>query len=200
MGELPSKTIIELLTYLIPGLITAGTLYTLTPNPKPAPFERIVEALIFTVAIQFLVDCVEYGAGVIGRHAFILGAWSKTAALGWSIVLALALGLLLARWSNNDGLFRFLRSKDFTRQTAYSSEWYGTFCQGDRYVVLHLVDGRRIYGWPDEWPNTPTTGQFALSLAEWLDGKERIPLTGVEKVLIKATDVEMVEFMKPKEA
>jgi hypothetical protein len=200
MVELPSKTIIELLTYLIPGLIAAGTLYTLTPSPKPAPFERIVEALIFTVGIQFTVECIEWALGLIGRHAFILGQWSKTAGLGWSIFLALMLGLLLARWSNNDALFRFLRRTEFTRQTAYSSEWYGTFCKGDRYVVLHLVDGRRIYGWPDEWPNTPTAGQFALSLAEWLDDDKRIPLTGVEKVLIKATDVEMVEFMKPKEA
>lgn len=53
--DLPSKTVIEVLTYLMPGFIAAATLYNLTPAPRPIPFERIVLALIFTVVVQVVV-------------------------------------------------------------------------------------------------------------------------------------------------
>ncbi len=48
--------------------------------------------------------------------------------------------------------------------------------------------------------STPDAGHFVVAQGEWLgeDGK-RIELTGVQRILVKAQDVEMVELMRPKE-
>jgi hypothetical protein len=58
-------------------------------------------------------------------------------------------------------------------------------------------------GWPAEWPNYPDQGHFVLENAKWLldkDGKViEIPLETIEKIMINADNIEIVEFLKDKE-
>ena len=64
-------------------------------------------------------------------------------------------------------------------------------------MTLHLVDGRRLYGWPEEWPDQPEKGHFVLDQPQWLlDSGERAPLYKVERFVVSASDVKMVEFIK----
>ena len=68
------------------------------------------------------------------------------------------------------------------------------------YLVLHLTGERRLYGWVVEWPNTSEHGHFVMAEAEWLlVNGDRIPLEGVEQIVIRVQDVEMVELMQVKE-
>ncbi|MNJ58228.1 hypothetical protein D3C77_538520 [compost metagenome] len=87
-----------------------------------------------------------------------------------------------------------LRNAKFTSKTSYPNEWYSAFSQHKRFVVLNLVDERRIYGWPLEWPTEPTQGQFVIHEPAWLadDGSE-IPMPA-ELFVIDVTKVEWVEF------
>lgn len=62
--------------------------------------------------------------------------------------------------------------------------------------MLHLKGGRRLYGWPEEWPDQPDKGHFLIAEAEWLlDDGSRQGLDCVWNILVPATDVELVEFM-----
>jgi hypothetical protein len=193
--DIPSKSAIEILMYLLPGLVTAEIVHNLTPAPRPAPFERVVQALIFTLVVQVLVVSARAGCLLGGRHIVQFGPWTENVRLVWSAALAAILGLILAHVLNTDRLHRVLRRLNITHQTSYSSEWYGALCRNDGFVVLHLSGQRRLYGWPEEWPSGPDKGHFVMALAEWLDEERRIALSGVEKILIRATDVEMVELM-----
>ena len=105
------------------------------------------------------------------------------------------LGIVWARYLNNDKLHAWLRRKGITHQTSYPSEWYGVLSQNRAYAVLHLSGQRRIYGWLEEWPSAPDMGHFVMTYPEWLDVEEQSEPTGIDKVLIKATDVEFIEFM-----
>ena len=194
--ELPNRAVIDVLTFLLPGFITAGILYNLTPAPRPVPFERVVQALIFTIVVQVLVLPVKASLFWAGTKVIIIGDWTDDTQLVWSVLMAILLGLLVAHLANTDRLHTVLRKLRVTRQTSYSSEWYGALSQNRGFVVLHLVGQRRLYGWPEEWPSTPDTGHFVIALGEWLDEDNKsIPITGVEKILIKAADVEMIELM-----
>jgi hypothetical protein len=62
-----------------------------------------------------------------------------------------------------------------------------------------LVGQRRLYGWPEEWPNVADRGHFVIGEADWLVDEKRLPLVGVERILIRAQDVEMVELMHVEE-
>jgi hypothetical protein len=194
--DIPSKAIVDVLTYLLPGFITAAILHNLTPAPRPIPFERVVLALIFTMVGQVLVLATRETSFLIAKiTAYSIGNWTDETRLVWSFLIAVLLGLKVAHLANTDRWHSRLRDLGITRQTSYSSEWYGALAQNRGYIVLHLAGQRRLYGWAEEWPSSPDQGHFVMQLAEWLDGETRLALTGVDKILIKASEVEMVELM-----
>ena len=199
--NIPSQMIIDVLTFLLPGFISAAILHSLTPAPRPIPFERVVQALIFTIVIQVGTSGVETGLIGIGARFVSIGVWSEQTRIAWSLVLAGLLGVVLAWIENTDQLHSRLRKLGITHQTSFSSEWYGALSQArGGYLVLHLSGERRLYGWVVEWPNTSEHGHFVMAEAEWLlvDG-DRTPLEGVEQIVIRVQDVEMVELMQLKE-
>ena len=114
----------------------------------------------------------------------------------WSVIFAIILGFIFSYYSNNDKLHKFLRDKNITRETSYASEWFGAFLKNVTYIVLHLKDGRRLYGWPREWPTDPKNGHFVIEQASWLEENNEIELEEVNQVLIDTSQVELVEFME----
>ena len=196
-----TNDVITLLKFLLPGFVTAQIFYRLTAFPKKSEFEAIVVALIFTIIIQVLVYVIQALALFLGTF-FSIGPWTTEIELVWSIAIATALGLLFAFLMNNDLLHSFLRKRNITQLTSYPSEWYSIFAKYKSYVVLHLKDQRRLYGWPFEWPSSPKEGHFVLEDAEWLldqpnqSGATSIPLTVDKYILIDVASVEFVELMK----
>lgn len=187
---------LTVVTFLLPGFVAGWIFHGLTPYPKPAQFERVVQALIFTMVVQALLLGCRQVSYWLATKVSPIGAWTDDVAFVWSVSLACALGLTLARFANNDQLHAILRWAGFTRLTSYSSEWFAQFTKSQTYVVLHLKGERRLYGWPEHWPSTRKEGEFSIAEAEWLDGTDRIALTGVAHVLIPADEVEFVEFME----
>ena len=196
--NLPSQTIIDVLTFLLPGFVSAAILHNLTPAPRPIPFERVVQALIFTFVIQAGTSVVEASLIGIGPRFGSIGVWSEQTRIAWLLVLAVLLWVVLAWIQNTDRLHLRLRKLGITHQTSSSSEWYGAISQAKgSYLVLHLTGQRRLYGWLWEWPNTSEHGHFVLAEAEWLlENGDRIPLEGVERIVVRVQDVEMVELMR----
>ncbi len=209
-----SGELVTLLFKLLPGFVAAWVFYGLTAHAKTSPFERVVEAMIFTVVIQATIILLRETLLVIGRVASV-GEWTTDGELVISVVMAILAGLVSARLANNNTLQEWLRewhwydglrSRKFmhwlpewqwTCRTSFPSEWYSAFSREKRYIILHLRGNRRLYGWPKEWPDQCDRGQFVMYEPQWLldDGK-KAPLLQVEKMIIAATDVEMVEFIK----
>jgi hypothetical protein len=203
--EYVTGELINLFNFLLPGLITSFLFYSLTSFPKKSEFEMVVMALIYTVIINALVEVWGRILIAVGNSGLLLGEWSSAAKVLWSVFFALLIGFLLTFFYNNDLLHRFLRKLKITNQTSYPSEWYGTFSETKHsYVVLHLIDGRRIMGWLLEWPSSPKNGHFVLEDTVWLaeenGNPQNIKLTNVEKIMLDTTTVTMVEFMKRTEA
>ena len=129
------------------------------------------------------------------------------------MVIAVVVGATIAFISNLNLVHRPLIWLKLTRENSYPSEWYSAFVHNPRYMVLHLHDRRRLYGWPTEWPSDPKYGHFRVTEAEWLsdavtDQNQRMegPQVAETKenpddshealeLLISITDVEMVEFV-----
>ncbi len=169
MGE-TSKDVLTLLTQLMPGFLTAWVVYGLTTYTKPTQFERVVQALIYSFIVNCLVAALELTFVLIGR-VITLGVWNKSAELITSTVVALLLGLVFSYYMRNDSFFKLARRLNLTNRTPFPSEWYGAFAKTPRYLVLHLNGGRRISGYPIEWPTEPTAGHFRLTDAAWIDDK-----------------------------
>lgn len=196
-----AKDFVTLFQYLLPGFVTAWILYSLTSYAKPSQFERVVQALIFTILVQGFVYLIKKSLFLIG-NIWSLFVWNSHSDLIWSIVVAVLLGIVFSYFANNDKVHEKLRDFGVTRETSYPSEWFGAFLKNVTYVVLHLEGERRLYGWPKEWPSEPDKGHFVLVQPSWLNEEakheedKQIILTGVSSIMVDAKDVKMVEFME----
>lgn len=69
--------LIAILQYLLPGFLAAWVFYGFTSFPKPSEFERVIQALIFTFIVQFVVAIEETALIWVGQW-ISLGHWSQT--------------------------------------------------------------------------------------------------------------------------
>ena len=194
-----AKNFILLITYLLPGFLAAWVFYGLTSHPKPSQFERVVQALIFTFIIQTLIPPSRWLLEQIGSVVTVR-PWDGTSEGLTSLVLAVLFGSVLAYLTNTDTIHKWLRQKGFTTRTSHPSEWYSVLSEKVMFVILHLHDGRRLYGWPKEWPVESDRGQFYIMLPSWIqpDGKQ-IELSQLDGVLVSAKDVKWIEFIESAE-
>ena len=187
-----SGEVVSVLVFLLPGFVAASVFYSLTSHPKPGILDRLIQALVFTVIVHAVIIGISLVADIAREES-----WIPVLAVLISVMLA----LMTVYWSNHDTMHGILRRLGITKETSYPSEWYSTFWRlNDCYVVLHLKEGRRLYGWPEEWPSQSDRGHFRISEGEWLknDENDGVSTTGVPTILIPANDVEMVEFIKIK--
>lgn len=199
MAEL-SADAIKILTYLLPGFTAAWLFYGLTSHQKPPQFERVVQALIFTFVIQVFLHPLKWLMIFLGGYVS-LGVWGNSSELFASFVLAFLMGTVFAYFTNNDSFHKKLRKFGFTSRTSHPSEWFCAFTDNVTYVILHLKDGRRLYGWPKEWPIDPQQGQFYIQVPSWIDDAGNvIDLPQLDGILVHVKDVEWVEFINYKEA
>jgi len=190
-----SQNVVIILQYLLPGFLAAWIFYGFTSYPKPSQFERVIQALIFTFIIQVAVLIEKAICLKIGVY-WNVGNWSKHSDIICSTINSIFLGTLFSYYANNDKFHKLIRKIGISKETSFPSEWFGTFSKKVTYIVLHLKDERRLYGWPIEWPSVPDNGHFLLVQASWLVDSEEIPIKGVESILIDVNDVRWVEFME----
>jgi hypothetical protein len=193
-----SKDAVALLAFLLPGFAAAWFFYGLTSHPKPSQFERVIEALIFTFVVQALLVALKWVLQALDGW-IVIGRWGRDVELMWSLILAVFLGVCLAYLTNNDSFHKWLRSRGLTSRTSHPSEWYCVLSQTVTYVVLHLQDGRRLYGWPKEWPIAPDKGEFYIQEPMWIGENDvALDMTELEGILVQVKDVRWVEFCRDK--
>ena len=187
-----STHIISVLQYLLPGFVASAVFYGLTSYYKPSPFERVVQALVFT----YLIEVIDHFATQIE----LINPWYQDEKFLITLLLAIVLGTVVSAFASNDRFHKLLRSLKFPKEHSFpaKSQWMRTFSGKFQYIVLHLDDDRRIYGWLKDWPTDPKGGYFLLQEVNWLrEDNKSIPMEGVESMLISSEDVKRVEFMKP---
>lgn len=191
-----ASDIVSILQYLLPGFVTAWIFYNLTSYAKPSQFERVVQALIFTIFIQVAVSFIVTVSNYVCSY-FNFSELSKTASLTIAVTVAILFGFMFSYFANNDKLHKYFRDKGITRETSFPSEWFGAFLKDVTFVVLHFKDERRLYGWPLEWPSEPTKGHFLIADPSWLGNDDReMRIAGVRSILVDVNDVKWIEFLE----
>ena len=184
---------VAVLTFLLPGFVSAAVFYSLTSHPKPNEFGRVIQALIFTIVVQAVAKGILLTGSLIRAGAL----WTKEWEVVVAVLIAVPIALITVYVTNNDTLHKVFRWIHLTKETSYPSEWYSAFSENRGcYVVLHLSGERRLYGWPEEWPSRPDEGHFRIAEGEWLTEVGQCPMEGVSAIVVPARDVEMVEFLQ----
>ncbi|MFH5804517.1 DUF6338 family protein [Alienimonas sp. DA493] len=187
----------QVIYFLLPGFVAAWIFYGFTAHPRQSPFERVVEALIFTAFVQAATVCLQSFSLWAGHRFGSLGVWTEAGGFAVGVLLAGPIGALAAAMSNSNAPHGWLPDW-ITKRTSLPSEWYAGFAKFPRFTYLRLKDERTLYGWPMEWPDTSDSGHFLMTRCEWIlaDGT-RVELPLIEAMLLPAELVEMVEFELP---
>src|SRR5690606_31346591 len=115
-----ASDLVQLLRYLLPGFLAAWVFYGFTSFVKPSQFERVVQALIFTLIVQVAVYFYQIIAIYISKY-FALGSWHSDTEFVVSVVLATLLGFIFAYFANNDKFHSLIRKIGASKETSYPS-------------------------------------------------------------------------------
>lgn len=192
-----SKEIVALLNFLLPGFLAAWVIYGLTNHEKPSQFERTIQALIFTFAIQAAVWLIKSFLFWVGKF-YNFGLWGEFSNSLTAYSISLAFGFLVAKSSHDDIIFSRLRKLKITGKSSHPTEWSDVFSKFPRFVVLHLDGERRLFGWPEVWPSKPNDGHFFIVYPSWLTDAGEVKMESVEGILVSSKDVKWVEFLQEK--
>lgn len=190
------KDVIPLLQYLLPGFLSTWIFYSLTAFKRPDTFGQIVQALIFTFVIQSLVVGLEGLLLGVGERFFSIGVWDRKSEALWSAVIAVAMGFISCHIVHGDKLHALFRKLRITAKKSFPCEWYSAFSSRQGFVILHLIEGKRLFGWPSEWPSEPGNGQFVLEFPRWIDSDGNLLPGRTKALVIDASKVNCVEFAK----
>jgi len=91
---------VELFQFLLPGFLSAWIFYGFTAFEKPNQFERVIQALIFTIFVQALAVAAAWAARQCG-YAEIERSLAGAGALPFSLAAATVLGFIAAYCANS---------------------------------------------------------------------------------------------------
>ena len=110
-----SSEVVGVLTFLLPGFVAAAIFYSLTSHPRPGAFDRVIQALIFTVIGQAIVALILSIDSTVKESIQWVSNWEFIL----SVLVAVILGLAASYASNRDTVHGILRRLGVTRETSF---------------------------------------------------------------------------------
>lgn len=189
---------LQILIFLIPGFIASAIMNILLVRKVEKEFAKIIEALIFSM-IVYAVYLLVNGNSPVSLEE-IEGNKILTYDRGpflWLVLLSLAIPLIFSFFVTNDLHMKVARALGISRKTSRSTVWFDVFCDKKCYVIINFENGRRIYGWPQYFSNTPEESYVFLYHPAWV-GEDNEPVDiGVEGILITPEQkIESIEFLE----
>jgi hypothetical protein len=186
---------LALLVVLLPGFLSSLILSQLTVRTKPDTSTRVVEALLFSWLNYALL------AGLFGvqpslihgdvEAALVANARFALAAMPTSLLFPMILAWLITKNYH----MRVLRKVGITRHTSRATVWLDVLLDQERYVVCHLSDGRRVFGWPAYYSDTGDDQLLYLQDPAWITDDGAYLDLGVHGLfLVKREGIDSIAF------
>ena len=195
---------LNVLLLFFPGLLASVVLKVVLKRPDVDATQRLIEAILFTIVITVTVAAlsdaplfaraITLADGTLGVAPGTWGAFALTTAL--AVLLPLPVAAVLSR----DGHMKLARRLGVTLQTSRQSIWEEVFIEeGERFIVAHLTDGRRLQGFPMYWSPDPADGFVFLDRPAWIvwneaEARDEIVETGQYGTLLHRSDTQFIEF------
>jgi hypothetical protein len=189
------KELIPILIFLLPGFLTSKVLDLLVFRKERDVFDKLVQALVFTFANLVLFVLVRWMVELTSSAKFDRETLT-VANIGLMAFCSVTIGLVCAYEIRNEHLLGWLRWLKFTKRTYSPSAWFEVFSASEKYVVVHLEDGRRAYGWPRIYSDEPGERAIFLEDASWLDDTNKLLNDpSISIFLDEKSGVQFIEFV-----
>jgi len=191
---------LTVLSFLIPGFISVFLFRHLVYRPDKEIGYFIVEALIYSFVIYSIVGAILNYAPVTLQEVTVgdkktYSVTFVTSALVVLLIVSVAIPLLFALILNNDYATQFLRKLRITTVSSRANTWLDAFSARKCYIIVNTVDGKRIFGWPMWYSNSPKDGYIYLYDPSWIDSEQNFIPTGLHGLfLVKEQSIDYIEF------
>jgi len=191
---------LTVLSFLIPGFISVFLFRHLIYRPEKEIGYFLVEALIYSFIIYSIVGTFLTHAPVTLQEVTVgdkktYSVSFVTSALGFLLVTSIVLPLLVALVLNNDYATQLLRKLRITSVSSRANTWLDAFSTRKCYIIVNTVDGKRIFGWPMWYSNSPKDGYIYLYDPSWIDSDQNFIPTGLHGLfLVKDQSIDYIEF------
>jgi hypothetical protein len=187
---------LTVLSFLSPGFISVFLFRHLVYRPEKEIGYFILEALIYSFVIYSIAGGLLHYAPVTLQEV-TLGE-KKTYSVTFvtpALFVLLAIPLVSAVILNNDYATYFLRRLKITTVSSRANTWLDAFSAQKCYVIVNTVDGKRIFGWPMWYSNSPKDGYIYLYDPSWIDSEQKFVHTGLHGLfLVKENSIDYIEF------
>lgn len=192
---------LNILLFLCPGLLATVIIRLLVYRKETGTFETIVSALLWSLLIYAVCAALGRDAAVQltetkrGDTTF-RGISYNPGAIGWMLGIAVAFAAVVAAALNHDWIGRLLRWTRITTQSGRATIWLDVFAQYRKFVVVHLSDERRVFGWVLHYSNSGDDGYIYLHEPKWINEKNEYVPTGSHGVFFVKRDlIDFIEFL-----
>ena len=194
-----SLEVLTTLTFLIPGFLSSAILGALVVRREKDPVGRIVEALIFSLSYYVLVTAVTHNSPVFLR---VEGFGNeKTYSISFNpkftillVSIAVIAPIILSLFLTNNWHMRLLRFLRITERSSRATVWLDVFTEQKRYVTINLIDGRRVWGWPNYYSDDRDEGMVYLYDAAWIVDNKYQEVPGHGLFLVRKDQIDNIEF------
>jgi hypothetical protein len=158
-----------------------------------------VEALIFSLSYYVLVTAITRDSPVFlrvegtGNEKIYSINFNPTFTI-LLVLIALIAPLMLSLFLNNSWHMRLLRFLRITERSSRDTVWLDVFTEQKRYITINLVDGRRVWGWPNYYSDNRDEGMIYLYDAAWIVDNEYQEVPGHGLFLERKDQIDNIEF------
>jgi hypothetical protein len=202
--------LIPILVFLLPGFVTLGVIEVLVVSRPRDTFDKIVLAFVLTFLNLLVFSVMRY---LLEKAAFELSLAGCLMCSGLQfdhvnfyspgnliliLICSVGIGLIWGYETTNESVLKRLRDKNFTTRTHKPSTWREAFIHRKaHHIVVHLKDGRRIFGYPLHYSDEPGERAVLLEPAYWLTEKNGKTIQGTETTILIDNNIgiELIEFV-----
>jgi hypothetical protein len=203
MPEHISYQALAALLLLLPGFLTAELSRTLATRPERTEFDKVVEALSYSL-LNYAIFAAFGGKFPLGIRVESTGKADLYSLdihplpiLGLVLISAVV-SVVVAYIINQDFFLPFLRRLRITQRTLRVSVWNDTFYTFSGYVQVELADGRQVIGYLRFYSDTPQEASLFLEDAAWRnDDGTPVEIDGPGILLTKDVGIRTVMFLNP---
>jgi hypothetical protein len=191
------KEIVQILFFLLPGFLTAKMLEMWVITKPKDVFDRVVQAFVLTFVNLICFAFIRWLLEKLVGFQFDHDQFFAINNLLLMVFCAVRIAIILSFELNNELVLTKLRKWKITKKTYKPCTWVETFEHVERLVVVHLNDGRRIYGWPKFYSDDPAERAIFLEEASWLDDENNLINNPPISILLDGNSgIQFVEFLQ----
>lgn len=182
----------EVVLILFPGFLTLLVKNGLITIKEKKDIDKIIEALAYNLLNYGIYRFDIYLLNLIGIYTNI------TFNVIFILIIAVSNGVLIAIFLDKGWLYNFLREKlKVTNLTGKVAVWNDIFFDyRGKWLLIHLIDGRKIIGWPKYYSEDVKEKEIFLADAAWMkDNGDFIDVEGSGILITGNHVIELIEIL-----